>query len=491
MSRRCAWPGTPFHRAIGIIGALVLCDVRRLLVFVLDPAIFSERPNSTTIVSDSGLNTATIGSIEADERANFSFSARAAWFERERYDQRAKISRSREIIPIWMSEYFAWHQEQREKVGNNTGDDVKYLVVRCLQGEKCGGLSDRMKPMPFYLMVANLTRRVMLIHWEKPCELEHFLLPPTNGLDWRVEGTNVTIDDIRNNDNFHNGHGNGLSGVVRTLMGVLPGGKHFVQAKVLNMVLDGGTYITNARDLFNRWRKEANQRPAHPDAYLGWNKGVSVNDHDLFEDVFRLLFEPTPRLHDAIYDQMSDLDILNGEFAAAQVRAKNPKLIPDDIAVEWAQKSDSRQFDAYQAKQHLDMAEEVAYTEKVNLFLMQSFSNAVECADQMAPGLPIYLASDSGFGKYMQNISDYDIRVAAWDMDTDPPHIDSNANQGRDPSDFFLPFADVFIMARAKCLSHSGTGFGMFPLRMSGNSCVLVHTKTQCPKIKSNNQHTG
>ena len=64
--------------------------------------------------------------------------------------------------------------------------DVKYLVVRCLEGEVCGGFSDRMKGMPFYVMLANLTQRVLLIHWRKPCELEEFLVPPQNGLDWRV-----------------------------------------------------------------------------------------------------------------------------------------------------------------------------------------------------------------------------------------------------------------------------------------------------------------
>ena len=54
-----------------------------------------------------------------------------------------------------------------------------------------------MKAMPFYIMVANLTQRVLLIHWTKPTELKHFLIPPTEGLDWKVEGTPVTIQDIR------------------------------------------------------------------------------------------------------------------------------------------------------------------------------------------------------------------------------------------------------------------------------------------------------
>ena len=76
-----------------------------------------------------------------------------------------------------------------------------------------------MKAMPFYVMVANLTERVLLIHWTKPTELEHYLIPPTEGLDWRIEGTPVTIHDIRSKTNFHDGHGNGMSGVSSTTHG--------------------------------------------------------------------------------------------------------------------------------------------------------------------------------------------------------------------------------------------------------------------------------
>lgn len=44
-----------------------------------------------------------------------------------------------EIIPIWMVEYLEWHAQQR----NNITENTKFLVVRCLRNERCGGLSDR------------------------------------------------------------------------------------------------------------------------------------------------------------------------------------------------------------------------------------------------------------------------------------------------------------------------------------------------------------
>jgi hypothetical protein len=40
------------------------------------------------------------------------------------------------------------------------------------------------------------------LSWEKPARLEHFLQPPPpshiGGLDWRVNGTDIALDEIRN-----------------------------------------------------------------------------------------------------------------------------------------------------------------------------------------------------------------------------------------------------------------------------------------------------
>ena len=125
------------------------------------------------------------------------------WKRNEHDTRQTQIARSKEIIPDWMASYLGWHQQQRGRLrqhllhDNNTNiGDIKYLVVRCVEAEVCGGLSDRLQPMPFYLMVANLTERVLLVHWRKPCELGHFLTPPLNGLDWRVlEDRRINIRD--------------------------------------------------------------------------------------------------------------------------------------------------------------------------------------------------------------------------------------------------------------------------------------------------------
>lgn len=418
-----------------------------------------------------------------------------AWMEREREERRDKMMRSKnEIIPAWMADYLEWHKERREQLrrtlprNNNTEEqsDVKFLVVRCLEREVCGGLSDRLKPMPFYILVASLAERVLLVHWKKPCAIEHFVVPPAGGLDWRVEGTGVTEDMIRNNSNFVNGHANSLSFEMQKWTGAQAGGERLVRARVLNILLDGGQRIAEATDVYNRWRGQPGQRGTSAGAYLGWNASAAVGDHDLFEDVFRLLFEPSPDLQRAIHSRLSRLDLLGESFSAAQVRAKHPKGIPYGAMLEWVRRQNPGKeiagFGAVREAGKLDMLETLDFEAggEMEAYLNGLYSNALACADRLAPGLPIYLASDSDFGGRMQNISSLPVRVAPPGNGVRPLHIDSDKHQGRDPSDFYLTFVDVFVMAKATCLSLGGTGFGMLSIRISGNTCEMTHTKTAC-----------
>ena len=290
----------------------------------------------------------------------------------------------------------------------------------------------------------------------------------------------MTIQDIRNDSNFYDGHGNGMSKGVRELMGAIPGSEQLVEARVLNILLDGGQRIHNAIELFNMWRKEPGQvHQFNHDGYLGWNTNSNITQHDLFEDVFRILFEPSPNLQRAIYDKLLQLDIIDREYSVAQVRSKQPNYIPNDVAEEWG-KVYAPGMNAYDIKRKMDMMETFELTDGLKKLYIKMYANAIECANQLSPGLPIFLASDSDFGIQMKNLTRYPIRVAASENDTAPPlHIDSNDNQGRNASDFYLVFIDIFIMASGKCLAHS-SGFGSFPLRMNGITCELDHTKTEC-----------
>ena len=87
-------------------------------------------------------------------------------------------------LPKWMTEYFAWHRQacwnMTHSSATESWKDYDYLVVRCLTQDKvCGGAADRLKPLPYYLLVAAQTKRLLFFYWERPARLESFLLPPT------------------------------------------------------------------------------------------------------------------------------------------------------------------------------------------------------------------------------------------------------------------------------------------------------------------------
>jgi len=126
----------------GIVSLLLLLGLRISVQQLKSyPVIFAEVP---------------VNSSEAAfvDRSNDD-SSFISWMEQEHDRQQSEMARSKEIIQDWMAKYLIWHGEQRKKLLNNTGNDIKYLVVRCLNGEKCGGLSDRLKPMPFFFDVGS------------------------------------------------------------------------------------------------------------------------------------------------------------------------------------------------------------------------------------------------------------------------------------------------------------------------------------------------
>jgi hypothetical protein len=97
-------------------------------------------------------------------------------------------------LPDWVRQYASWHKQERERYleakrnNSSSADEVRFLISRCLEHDTCGGASDRLQDMPYNLMLANQTNRVLLVRWEKPARLEHYLVPPRDGIDWTLQG---------------------------------------------------------------------------------------------------------------------------------------------------------------------------------------------------------------------------------------------------------------------------------------------------------------
>ena len=100
-------------------------------------------------------------------------------------------------LPLWMKDYFRWHNEKTQKISNKNNHTTlrqqqpeeqqqqRYLVVQCLEQDvQCGGLADRMLALPTLLLLAAQSRRLLLLVWTVPFPLQEFLMP--NSIDWML-----------------------------------------------------------------------------------------------------------------------------------------------------------------------------------------------------------------------------------------------------------------------------------------------------------------
>lgn len=57
--------------------------------------------------------------------------------------------RTSRVLPKWMKEYIAWHQDERAQITADNwdkNDRFKFLIIRCVKEDlKCGGTADRLK----------------------------------------------------------------------------------------------------------------------------------------------------------------------------------------------------------------------------------------------------------------------------------------------------------------------------------------------------------
>ena len=191
-------------------------------------------------------------------------------------------------LPDWVKQYAAWHNTQRTrfldaKRNNSTSaDDIKFLISRCLENDTCGGASDRLQDMPYNLMLANQTNRILLVRWEKPGRLQHYLIPPKDGIDWTLEG------EMYNYLKHENWHKRGKETDTRLQI-------------VSTIRRDSAAPIF--RDYEN--------------TQLGYK---------IYHEVFRLLFTPSPVLAERVESTMTLLGLVPTQYSSVHLRVKYPHM---------------------------------------------------------------------------------------------------------------------------------------------------------------------
>lgn len=200
-------------------------------------------------------------------------------------------TRNLQKLPSWIDEYLEWHKLQRQLLQKQRNvENMRFLVMECWPWNPvCGGTADRLRSIPLMILVAHQTKRILLIKWGRPTELEEFLMPPPMGLDWRVPSW--LIPHLANQSNYH------AATRVDKLVHLANLWNETVVATRLQVHDHGSKYYNDHRNA---------DEPMLRDVYRGiWNK----------------VFVPTLPIATLIQQQLQSLQLIPGEYAAAHVRA--------------------------------------------------------------------------------------------------------------------------------------------------------------------------
>jgi hypothetical protein len=195
---------------------------------------------------------------------------------------------SNQPLPVWMTDYFEWHRMTRDQLTKANWRETKYLVMSCKRhSNNCGGISDRLKTLPFVVLQAARHQRLLFIEWTRPMPLEEFLLPPIGGVDWRMPSFlrrffwNVDADTSYGPDDLNR--------------------KMYLKSE--DVLIYSRLQSPDAgEELYTR----------QPDSFSTYE--------DVFHALFRTFFVPVPRLQAIIDEKMKEHELAPNQYVAVHLR---------------------------------------------------------------------------------------------------------------------------------------------------------------------------
>jgi len=355
-------------------------------------------------------------------------------------------------LPKWMKDYFHWHREQVASINRCNFRDYKYIILQCSkEQEKCGGLGDRLKALPFFIANGATYKRIFLIRWGRPTKLEEFLMP--NEVHWSVpDWMYEELNNFANNtENKYNRKGKAVVNLLRNHPETL-----VISGSLQDYFGGSGLYILNDAKLAGEKDPEGEGSDL---TALGWKK-VRIIFHDLFYTLFKI----APPIAKLVEEKMQSANLVPGNFSASHYRA------------------------FYGTEHKKDTITEEHLAKKTR--------NALNCASSVQPGDPIFFASDSlsavKFAReVMMNETETNTnttssntstainrkKIVVFDEGKEAVHLDKNYQwKSGNVSDFYATFVDLLIMSNAKCMALGQGGYGEFANILSTHShCVIQH----------------
>lgn len=330
----------------------------------------------------------------------------------------SKIWESSSRMPKWMKDYFSWHREQMDQVKSTNYLKFKFLVITCFRdSNSCGNLEERLRPIPFYTLIAAQSQRILLISWEKPAPLEEFLLPPRGGVDWRTPS--YMMETLRNK------------------------GQTATSVKQLQKFAHGTERIVKSA-LFG-----------HNTGSNYYNVHAFSSGHDAASDPFRYeyrdcwfsLFTPVRKIVRMVEYELESLDLFPKRFAVAHFEAK---YTMNDVG--------------------RDVALVANWTR-----------NSLNCASNVAPDQPLLFVSDYEDAKSIAKDygSDKNAVIVARMNSKSYEYVglDDKGWENRRPMEFYPLFVDLYLMSLASCYSYNVGVFAKWANHISGENfdCSVRH----------------
>lgn len=339
--------------------------------------------------------------------------------------------RNSTVIPKWMKEYMDWQASVVPTLTEENWKNYQYVILRCYRAdERCGGVSDRLKPIPLLVLAAQKGRRLFFIDWDRPCSLEEFLMPPTGGYDWRIP-THLR-DTIHNEPNT------------------------FVATRAQNII----QHCQGKTKVFYTHIHDTQGGSTQYDEVNGPGSFSQV-----YHDLFRVFFQPAIGVRRKIASKVEMSGLRYGEYHVAHFRAEYGKEVIKHPKLSEPRFLQKVTVNAIKCASEFPTQHHVGNKGPTPIFFASDNTVAVERAKSLGEELnyPIVTferseASPLPLDKYNGSLSEID------------------------PSLYYSTFADLYLAGNGDCVTHGRGGFGRFASLLSFNvSCSSKHVKQFFP----------
>lgn len=319
-------------------------------------------------------------------------------------------------MPQWLRDYISWHSVQRKYHLNDSS--TKFLTVACHNPGVCGGISSRLRFTPYFIEIANKTRRVLFIKWEK-YNLEDFLLPLKGGLDWRLpDGIDI---------------GNDTDAKSWEITQILDNPKHPLH-KERNLVVRANAFTYKAQNL------KAEQGPHKIESY---------------SNIMEIMFRPTRPLTKEIRKTMDSLGLVSKQYVAAHYRVLKDHHTEVNSKTIW------------ETHRAIDCAVQAAGGDKtVPIYFAASKTKFVK-----------YILNDSPYAQSRNP----PVKVVGID-NVPRIHSDKSFLGYDNPRDLYPAFIDLWLLKKSKCVAFGHLSFGKLGSNLGGEDCAISHiSNVKCP----------